>query len=306
MKRLLSLLLCLLLACSAAGCARQGQEKARVNITASFYPMYIILMNITEGIEDVRISSMAGQQTGCLHDFQMSTDDMKNLESADAFVINGAGMESFLTKVTSEIPGLTIIDSSKGIDLIEGDGTHHEHEGEDDGHDHGDMNPHIFVSVSGYIKQVENIRDGLIRLDEKNAQHYRQNAEAYLRKLNALKEEMHQELADIKSRDIITFHEAFPYFAEEFGLHIVSVINREPDSQPSARELAETIRQVRETGVRALFVEPQYPKTAAHTIADETGAGVYVLDPCVTGVEDKDAYLNAMRENLTTLKKALG
>ena len=305
MKRFWSVLLCLALACSLVGCARPAKEQARVNITASFYPMYIILMNITDGIEDVQINSMAEHQTGCLHDFQMSTDDMKNLESADAFVINGAGMESFLDKVVSEIPGLTIIDSSKGIELMEADGSRHEHAGEHDGHDHGDVNPHIFVSVSDYMKQVENIRDGLIELDPQNAARYEENAKTYLRKLSSLREEMHQALDNIENRDIITFHEAFPYFAEEFHLNIVAVINREPDSQPSAKELADTIRLVQSTDVSALFVEPQYPKTAAHTIADETGAKVYVLDPCVSGEEDKDAYINAMKENLETLKQAL-
>ena len=103
----------------------------------------------------------------------------------------------------------------------------------------------------------------------------------------------------------MTFHEAFPYFAEEFDLHIVKVVNREPDSQPSARELAETIRLVEEAGVAAVFAEPQYPESAADIIAVESGAVVYTLDPVTTGPDDKNAYLDAMEQNMETLVQAL-
>lgn len=83
---------------------------------------------------------------------------------------------------------------------------------------------------------------------------------------------MHRELDGLPNRDIVTFHEAFPYFAEEFDLNIVEVVNREPDSQPSARELADTIRLIRETGVKSVFAEPQYSQSAAQVISKESGA----------------------------------
>ena len=97
----------------------------------------------------------------------------------------------------------------------------------------------------------------------------------------------------------------FPYFAEEFNLHIAAVVNREPDSQPSARELADTIRLIRDTGVTAVFAEPQYSESAAQVISGESGATLYLLDPGVTGEEDPDAYLHAMEKNLEILKEAL-
>ena len=116
---------------------------------------------------------------------------------------------------------------------------------------------------------------------------------------------MHAELDGAKQKNIITFHEAFPYFAKEFDLNIAAVVNREPDSQPSARELAETIRLIKRLGVRAVFAEPQYPQSAADIVAKESGATVYLLDPGVTGANDKNAYLDAMEQNLTVLKRAL-
>lgn len=304
-------LLCILLSCclllSAAGCARESAQPPRIKLVASFYPIYIMLLNLTDGIPNVQVESMAGQQTGCLHDFQIQTEDMKHMETADAFVINGAGMESFLDKVAGELPDLQVIDSSAGIPLLESGEEEHGEETHSSGggHDHEDANPHLWVSITNCIQQVENIRDGLMKLDPQYAELYQKNAGLYVSKLSALRDRMHYELSDISSRDIITFHEAFPYFAQEFGLHIVTVINREPGSEPNARELADTIRLVRSTGVKALFVEPQYSRTAADIIQEETQAKVYVLDPAVSGEENKDAYLDAMEQNLQTLLTAL-
>ena len=112
-------------------------------------------------------------------------------------------------------------------------------------------------------------------------------------------------LRDLPQRDIVTFHEAFPYFAKEFDLRIAAVIEREPGPEPAAAELAQTIDLVRASGVKALFAEPQYPARAAESIARETGARVYTLDPAVTGPMDADAYIHIMDANLRVLEEAL-
>ena len=294
MKKITALLLALsIIFCTAACSSRtkedDGDEKFRV--VTSFYPLYIMAINITDGVSGVEVNNMADKQTGCLHDYQLQSKDMKNIEQADMFVINGAGMESFMDKVTSRLPNLRIVDSSKNIELYKDD--------------KGTANPHIWVSITNYIKQLNNIANAFVEADPKNAEAYRKNAQDYTAKLSVLRNKMHTELGNIKHRDIITFHEAFPYFAKEFDLNIVKVINREPDSQPSAKELADTIQIIKESGVKAVFAEPQYPKSAANTVANESGAKLYTLDPAVTGENDKNAYLNAMENNLKVLKEAL-
>ena len=182
----------------------------------------------------------------------------------------------------------------------------HDHDEEVYDHDHGDANPHIWVSISNCMQQVRTIADGLKEADPEDADAIEENAQEYLAKLSALRGRMHKTLDNLPNRDIITFHEAFPYFAEEFDLHIVKVVNREPDSQPSAKELADTIRLIESTGVKAVFAEPQYSTDAAQIIAQESGAEVYFLDPAVTGENDPDAYLRAMEQNMEVLKEALG
>ena len=286
---------CLLLAGCGGAPAAQTQKAGdgTFHIVTSFYPMYIDVINLTDGVEGVTVTNMTKPQTGCLHDYQLTTEDMKTLEKADAFVVNGAGMESFLDKVIKMQEGMTVIDASRGIDLMEED---------------GEANPHVWLSITKDIEQVKNIRDQLKEADPAHADQYEANAAAYLAKLEALKTEMHATLDDVPHKDIVTFHEAFPYFAEEFGLHILGVIEREPGVDPTPAELETTIEQVKALPVKVLFAEPQYSPAAAETIARETGAKLYSLDPVVTGEatpDAKDAYLDAMRKNMETLKEAL-
>lgn len=274
--------------------ASTGNEENDFHIVTSFYPIYVLTVNVAGGIPGVSVTNMTEPQTGCLHDYELSAADMKTLETADLFVINGAGMETFVDQVKDVYPDLTIVETAKDIPLIVDEST-------------GEANPHVWVSVSNAIKQVENIEEALIEADSAHEDDYRRNAEAYEKELEDLKERMHEALKDIRSRDIVTFHEAFPYFAEEFDLNIVSVIEREPGTEPSAAELEETIETIDRLGVKAIFAEPQYSAKAAETIASETGAKVYLLDPLVTGPNDADphSYVDTMEQNLQTLIEAL-
>jgi zinc transport system substrate-binding protein len=261
-------------------------------IATSFYPMYIFTLNITQDIPNVRVINMTAQVKGCLHDYAVTPADLKNLEEARIFVVNGAGMESFMDKISSQMPGLKVVTASEGIQLIKGQGE----EGE---------NPHVWVSISNAKLQVKNISDQLSLLDPENSAQYQSNTAVYLEKLETERNKMHQLLDGLSNRDIITFHEAFPYFAGEFNLNIAGVIEREPGSEPNARELAAIIEKVNSLKVRALFVEPQYSAKAAETIAEATGAHIFTLDPVVTGPLEADAYINIMDRNLRTLQEAL-
>lgn len=284
------------------------ESNNKLTIVTSFYPMYISTLNIVKDIPNVEVLNMTTPQTGCLHDYSLSTKDLKTLSNADILIINGAGMESFLDDVIDEYSDLKIIEASKGIDLIE-DTEHDDHTEDHDHEDHDhDVNPHVWVSISKNIEEVSNIAEELSSLDPNHANEYQHNANEYIAKLENLKTEMHSTLDNIAHKDIITFHEAFPYFAEEFGLNIVGVIEIEPDSEPSAKEVENIISIINEKNIKALFTEPQYSSKIADTIAKETGASIYTLDPIVTGDSNEKAYndyIIKMQENLNTLKEAL-
>ena len=290
-----------------------------IKIVTSFYPMYIFTKNITKDIEGVNVVNMAESKSGCLHDYQMTPADMKKVESADILVINGAGMESFIEKIINDRPQLKIIEASKGLELIENEHNENEHEEEstqeeesqqeESGHGGNEysVNAHIWVSISGAIDEVKNIGEQLASADPENAEMYRSNTDEYVKKLKTQKEKMVRALSGIENRNIVTFHEAFPYFAKEFDFDIVEVIQTEEGSEPSAGELADKIKKIKESNVKALFAEPQYSTNIVQTVSKETGIKVYELDPLVTGSEEPelDAYIKAMDENLKVLLEAL-
>jgi zinc transport system substrate-binding protein len=262
-----------------------------LKILTSFYPMYVMTLNVAGEAPGVTVECLAKPSTGCLHDYQLTPGDLVALTRADVFVANGAGMETFIEKAVRQAPGLTVIEAGAGIEPADG------------------ANPHLWVSISGAIAETRAIARGLAAADPGRASLYGKNAADYVATLERLRARMHAALDGLKHREIITFHEAFPYFAREFGLTIVGVVEREPGSEPGARELARTIALVKRSGVRAIFAEPQYPTKSAEIIRRETGIPVSLLDPAVTGDRDpasaRRSYCEAMERNLAALVQAL-
>ena len=302
MKKLISLLLAALLLCTPALASAE-------TVVASFYPIYLFALNLLSGADGVEVASLAEPTSGCLHDYQLQTGDMKALARADVFLINGAGMEGYLEGVFDAFPALPVVDASQGVTLLEDCTDHHmdDHDHNMDDHDHA-YNAHIWLDPANAIVMVNNLADGLIAALPRHADAIAANRDAYIARLTALDAELSAALAALPRRDIITFHEAFPYFANAYGLNVAAVINRDPDDALSPRQLAELCRTVEALGAPPLFIEPQYEDKAAQTIARETGAPLYTLDPIVTGPADAPLtyYEDVMRRNLAVLLQALG
>ncbi len=286
--------------------AALAQEKV---VVTSFYPIYILTRNLTVGIDDIRVENLAAPNTGCLHDYQLLTGDMRTLSGAQVLLINGAGMESYLDTVTAQFPNLKIVDASQNIPLLDSQGGNaHTHE-EGAVFDEHEDNAHIWLDAKNAIAMVENLRGGLQSAFPDYSEALAQNAAAYIQRLEALDTELKMGLEGLPHKDIITFHEAFPYFAKAYGLHVAAVVNREPGEALSPAQLANLTDLVKTLGVPPLFTEPQYPDLAARTLAAETGAKVYELDPLVTGPMDHTAltaYEDGMRKNMQVLVQALG
>ncbi len=255
-------------------------------VLTSFFPIHIATMNVVANIPEIKILSLTKPFAGCLHDYQLTPQNMITLSKADFFVVNGAGMESFLEKAIKTRKNLKVIEASKGIKLLQD-------------------NPHVWLSPTLAIEQVKNIASQLVVQMPEHKAALEKNAESYIKKIELLRKQMKDETKDLKGRSFVTFHEAFPYFAQEFNLKISAVIEREPGTEPNAKELASIINLLKQSAVKVIFAEPQYSAKAADTIAKESGAKVYKLDPVVTGDYTSDAYLQIMRSNLSTLKNAL-
>ena len=194
---------------------------------------------------------------------------MKVLNKADVFLINGAGMESYLTRVMDTFPKLPVVDASAGITLLTEDGMDeyvddhdHDHEDEDaddHGHHHaGEANAHIWLDAQNAIQMVDNLADGLISAMPQYEAQIEQNRADYVSRLTALDAELKETLAAVPNKNIVTFHEAFPYFARAYGLTVAAVVNHEPGDALSPAQLAELVRTIRELNNPPLFTEPQY------------------------------------------------
>ena len=261
-----------------------------IKVATSFYPIYIMALNVTQNVVGVQVVNITPKAVGCLHDYSLTAADMKRLATADIFFTNGAAMESFIETVAGQFKGLRIVALSEGIPLIRNA----------DGSD----NPHVWVGINNAAIQVRNMGNALIMFDPGNALLYDRNTENYIRKLHALSAQMHSQLAPYANKKIVTFHEAFAYFAQEFQFDIVGVIEQNPSSVPSAKGLAGTIELVKRAGIKTLFAEPQYSVAAAEIISRETGAKIYSLDPAVTGPDSADAYETIMRANMLSIINA--
>ncbi len=291
MKRAICFL-CLLCLLVPAACAE--------TVVTSFYPIYLLALNLCDGLEGVEVRNLAAPDFGCLHDYQLTVADMKALSRADVFLINGADMEEYLEHVTESLHLEPVDASGMGTDrcvtLIE----------EEDGET--DFNPHIWLSAHNAGIMARNLADGLAEAMPDRAGAVRANLDAYLLRLDALDAELTARASALPRRDIVTFHEAVPYLAEAYGLNVAAVMATEPGEALSARDLMDLVKEERALGNPPLFTEPQYAGRAAQVVADETGARIYTLDPCVTGPADPPLtyYEDVMRANMAELERALG
>lgn len=285
-----------------------------LRIVASFYPVYTAAVRLTEGVPGASVVNLTPNQTGCLHDYQLTPDNMITLTGADALVLVGAGAENFLDDVRARYPGLPVVDTSAGVTLLEAD-HHHEH-GEDAAEDHQDehdeedgviYNEHIWTSPSRYIQQINTLCDGLAALNPANADRYRANADAYIADIEEIKTQLLAAAAALPTRYCITFHDSLTYFAEELGLTPIASLSVGEESGVSAADLAAASSAAEQAGKVLLMYDSQYDAEYAAVASQTTYSAVLTLDTAVmagNGTPPQDAWLAAMRHNLQQLKEA--
>lgn len=220
-----------------------------------------------------------------LHDYQLTPEDMVLLSKADVFIINGGGIENFLSEVASRYPNLTIIEAGEGIEMS----------GE---------NAHLWMDTEKYQKQVQNIAKGLSEVDETNKKIYQKNADAYCEQIADLTEE-YRDTCNGNGQKVVLFHEGLEYAANEWNMNDVYTLNLDEERQVSAGEVADVLSAIQKDGAKMILAERTYGEELAESVKKETNVPVVYLDTCVRGKYEKDAYLKAMRSNLEALKEAL-
>ncbi len=307
MKRILSLMLMVVLVLSVCcSCNTPPITNDNILLVTSFYPIYIFTLNIVDGIDEINVSCMAEQNTGCLHDYQILSRDAKLIADADVFIINGAGMEAFLEDVYMSNENLRVVDSSKGVRLIENCDEHHENHNEETHHDHNhSVNSHIWMSPENAKLQVENIAESLESFYPQYKSVIEENKNDYINRLTELSEELNEKSKTLKNENIITFHESYDYLASEYGFNVVATVESHEGAEPSAKGLAQLVDIIEKHNVNVLFIEPDYKGSSATILSNETGADILTLNPVIKGDVSLTAYEDIMRENLETILKAV-
>lgn len=262
-------------------------SKEELTVVTSFYPMYVAAMNVVGDAPGVKLQNLSEPQTGCLHDFQLTPEDMKLLSTADVFIINGGGIEAFMEDVAKAYPNLTIVSACEYLELLS---------------DGDETNAHAWMSVAMYREMVQTIATGLAEADPDNRALYEENAGVYDSKLMQLEERQKTVVAASEGTDVILFHEAYDYVADDYGMQVSCVMDLDEERQVSAGEVAEVLRAINEDGASLILAEELYGKSMAETVQKEADVSVIYLDPLNRGDYEADSYLLGMEHNIELLE----
>lgn len=307
MKRVLAALLALLLLCACSPAPVQNEPK--MNIVATTYPTYLAVLAVTEGVDGISVSRLDTGSVSCLHDYTLTVNDMKKLSRADIIVMNGAGMEAFLSDALAS-SAATVMDCSQGIDLLPATG-HHDHDHE---HHHGDgadhYDPHFWLAPNNMTTMVHNLLYDLLPLVDTQAYpRMLDNAQQALSLIKDCELECHQLAQQAEDRvTLITFHDGFQYFAHTFRLPLLRAIEEEAGSEASAKEIVAITHLIREHDIPVIFTEVNGSDATARAIRRETGCAVAPLsmimdgpDAAPDGRSPITLYTDTIRTNLHTI-----
>ncbi|MEM3100404.1 MAG: zinc ABC transporter substrate-binding protein [Candidatus Nitrosotenuis sp.] len=281
-----------------------AQEPSKIKVVASFYPLYEFSKNVGGQTAEVSTFIPIGIEP---HDWEPSTGDLLRLKKAHMFVYNGAGMEPFVEKLvdSGEYQNVLFVETVHQIELIETKDVH----SEENEHDSNLYDPHIWLDPILAKHQVETIKNAMIQVDPNNAQHYEDNAARYLTELDSLDSKIVAELSKCKKDTIVTFHTAFSYFANRYGIKTFALSGVAPESEATASDLKNIVDFVKENDINVIFAEELIDPKLVTTLADEAGVQVLTLSP-LEGLSKEElakgtTYLDKMEENLQNIKIAL-
>ena len=271
----------------------------KIKVVASFYPIFEFVKKV--GGDRVEVSSLipVGIEP---HDYEPTIQQVQNAETADMLVFNGAGFEGQWLK---NINAKFMVDTSKGLNLTESTNEH-----ASDGQGGALLDPHIWLDPLLAKQQVENIRDGLIKVDPANAAYYNENAKRFITELDNLDRTIRLGLSNCEKRDFITFHNAFRYFANRYSLVQHSIQGLSPEVEILPQRLQQIIGLARDMGLDTIYYEELLDPRLADVLAQEIPNGkVLVLSP-IEGIDKEEqkagvGYLDKMKENVENLKVGL-
>ena len=308
----------------------RAESAKKLKVVTSIYPVYDLTQKIAGDLCDVSMMSGSGVDA---HTYEPSAKEIAQLEEADVFVYNGAGMEHWAEDVIAGLShkDLKVIVASDGADLLSTHRARRKSKGESvqtgvslEAKDwkplvltdeervkkhKGHYDPHSWLAPINALGECYEIKEGLKAIDPSNADAYETNFKKVQEAFIQLDQEFRETLSQTSQKKIVVAHEAFGYLCTAYGLEQTGIEGLEPHSEPSSSRIAEIIEQIKAEGIKTVFFETAESSKVSDTIAAESGAEVAVLSPLEFLTEEQEAagadYFSVMRENLAALARAL-
>jgi zinc transport system substrate-binding protein len=276
----IKILVLLLAVTMLSGCVSQDQSSSatspgnasdRIKVATTIAPLGDFVNAVGGEKVEVTVVVPPGAEP---HTFEPTPSLMMDVAKADLYIMNGAGLEFWMDKLLQANKEMIVVYSSQGIGLLQ--------ESEDE------IDPHIWLSLRNAAVQVNNICAGLIVVDSQNKDFYIKNRDAYLETLKAMDVELNRTFAGKKNKIFIVHHPAWTYFARDYNLSQVPLMENE--KEPGPKYLGEVIDLARTNNITTIFVEPEYNPKAAEVMAREMNTGIVTLDPLAKNYLENVAY----------------
>lgn len=261
-------------------------EAQRIHVAATIYPLYDFARTVAGDAADVLLILPPGASP---HTFEITPRQLEELQGSSIIFAIGHGLDAYAAQVSESIPGSTIVTIDRGIAI---------RAAQEDAHSPTD--PHYWLHFGNARTIVDTITNTLSEADPQNAEKYHQNAEMLKTELTATEDELKAALEPVREEPMIVFHDAWLYFAEDFGLTIAGVFEPSAAEEPTARNLARLRALAKEQNVTAFFIEPQLSSTAIESFAEELHLSIGTLDP-LGGVSKRLSYSELMRYNVNEI-----
>lgn len=288
------LLAMVLLAANTYGCgAAATPASGKIQIAASIMPLGDFARQVGGDLVTVSVLLPPGAD---VHSYEPTPQQMRYVETSKLLVLNDIGLEFWADKVIGSVSSknLIVVDTSVGVKILD--------VGADTESASG--NPHVWMDPTRAAILVGHIRDALIQVDPAHQETYTTNAAKYLEQLSALDLEIAAEVNTWQNKQFISFHAAYRYFADRYGLTQAAVIEEFPGKEPTPQYVADVIHTANSIPARAIFADVQFSPKVAQTIADATGKKVVLLD-ALGGVAGRATYIETMRYDVAQMATAL-
>ena len=293
-------------ACGGDAGTASAADGGRLQVAAGFYPYEFLAERVGgAGVDVTNLTKPGGEP----HDLELTPQQVGALTETD-LVVFSEGFQPAVDEAVEQQAADRAFDVLSAVELREGEAHEHEDEehADEHGEEHGDeagADPHVWLDPQRLAAIGTALADRLAELDPDGAEGYRTRAQELGTELAALDDELRAGLETCERRQFVTSHDAFGYLADAYGLEQVAVAGLSPEDEATPQRLAEVAAQAEESGVTTIFFEELVSPKVAESLAREVGATATVLSP-LEGAPEAGDYVTAMRDNLATLRTALG